>query len=263
MQKPTLRSTRGGVPKPISLALDVYEALAEAYAARIDTKPHNAYYDRPATLSLLPDVQGQRVLDAGCGPGAYAQWLVEHGAEVVALDVSPKMVGFARQRLGTRATVLQADFSQPLDFLPDASFDGVLSALALDYVLDWRAVFREFHRLLRRPGWFAFSVGHPFADYRRHNGGNYFDTELVEEEWTGFGTPARVRFYRRSLQEVLNPLLEAGFVLERILEPQPTEEFRQAAPDDYEELCREPGFLCVRAVKPTEWRQQGKGDNAP
>jgi SAM-dependent methyltransferase len=235
------------VTKPTPLALDAYEALAEAYAARIDTKPHNACYDRPATLSMLPDVHGKRVLDAGCGPGAYAQWLVEHGAEVVALDVSPKMVGFARKRLDTQATVLQADFSQPLDFLPDASFDVVLSALALDYVLDWQAVFREFHRLLRQPGWFVFSVGHPFADFARHNQGNYFATELVEEEWIGFGIPARVRFYWRSLQEVLNPLRAAGFVLDLILEPRPTEEFRQALPDDYQELCRQPGFLCVCA----------------
>ena len=233
---------------PVPVALDAYEVLAEAYAARIDTKPHNAYYDRPATLSLLPDVRGKRVLDAGCGPGAYAQWLVEHGAEVVAVDVSPKMVGFARKRLGDRATILRADFGQPLD-LPDASFDGVLSALALDYVPDWHAVFRQFHRLLRSSGWLVLSVGHPFADFVRHNEGNYFDTELVEEEWRGFGTPARVRVYRRPLQELLNPLLEAGFRLDRVLEPRPTEEFRQAAPEDYEELIRQPGFICVRAIK--------------
>lgn len=235
--------------KPKPLALDAYEALAEAYAARVDTKPHNAYYDRPATLSLLPEVRGKQVLDAGCGPGAYAQWLVDHGADLVALDVSPKMVGFARQRVGTQATVLQADFNQPLSFLPDASFDGVLCALALEYVLDWRAVFREFHRLLRCPGWFVFSVGHPFADFMRHGEGSYFDTELVEEEWGGFGTPTRVSFYRRSLQDLVNPLLEAGFVLDHILEPRPTEEFRLADPRDYEELCRQPGFLCVRALK--------------
>lgn len=55
---------------------DMYDALAEAYAARADTKPHNAYYERPATLSLLPDVVGKRVLDAGCGPGIYTEWLV-------------------------------------------------------------------------------------------------------------------------------------------------------------------------------------------
>ena len=240
-----------GTPKPAPLALEAYEKLAEAYAARVDTKPHNAYYDRPATLSLLPDVRGQWVLDAGCGPGAYSQWLVEHGAQVVAVDVSPKMVGFARRRLGDRATILQADFSQPLD-LPAASFDGVLSALALDYVRDWPAVFGQFHRLLRRPGWFVLSVGHPFADFKRHNEGNYFHIERVEEEWRGFGTPVRVSLYRRPLQELVNPLLEAGFVLERILEPRPTEEFRLAEPKDYEELSREPGFICVRALKPRE-----------
>jgi len=47
------------------IALQAYEALADAYAAHIDTKPHNAYHERPATPSLLPDVKGLRVLDAG------------------------------------------------------------------------------------------------------------------------------------------------------------------------------------------------------
>ena len=51
------------------LAFDAYERLAEAYSERVETKPHNAYYERPATLGLLPDVEGLRVLDAGCGPG--------------------------------------------------------------------------------------------------------------------------------------------------------------------------------------------------
>src|SRR5262249_42346110 len=53
--------------KPI--ALEAFNQLAEAYAARIDTKAHNAFYDRPAVLSLLPPVGGKRVLDAACGPG--------------------------------------------------------------------------------------------------------------------------------------------------------------------------------------------------
>ena len=65
------------------IALEAYEILAEAYASVIDTKPHNAYYERPATLSLLPEVGGMRVLDAACGPGVYAEWLVSRGAEVV------------------------------------------------------------------------------------------------------------------------------------------------------------------------------------
>lgn len=63
--------------KPIALA--AYETLAERYAALVDTKAANAYYERPSTLSLLPDVRGKRVLDAGCGPGSYSEWLVALG----------------------------------------------------------------------------------------------------------------------------------------------------------------------------------------
>src|SRR5262245_22999152 len=108
------------------IALGAYSRLADAYAARIDTKAHNACYDRPAVLSLLPLVEGRRVLDAGCGPGVYAEWLVRRGAEVVGVDVCPRMVELARLRLGCKATVVEADLERPLNFLPPASFDLVL-----------------------------------------------------------------------------------------------------------------------------------------
>jgi SAM-dependent methyltransferase len=231
------------------IALEAYEALAEPFAARVDTKPHNAYYERPATLSLLPDVQGKRVLDAGCGPGVYAEWLLNHGALVVGFDVSDKMVHLARQRLGTKADIQQADLGKPLDFLADASFDIVLSTLVLDYVKDWERLFREFFRVLRQHGHLIFSVGHPFADFMAHPQGNYFRTELIEYEFRGFGTPVRVPTYRRPLSALINPLLDVGFTLERLIEPTPIDAFRQTDPKDYAELSRQPGFLCVRARK--------------
>jgi len=232
------------------IALEAFEALAKAYAARVDTKPHNAYYERPATLSLLPDVEGKHVLDAGCGPGVYTEWLVEHGAaRVVALDVSPSMLAFARERLGGRAEIIRADLAEPFDFLEPSSFDIVLSALALDYVEDWSRVFREFHRVLCVPGILVFSIGHPFTDFLLHPSGDYFDTELVEYPWTGFGTPITMPSYRRPMSAVVGPLLEAGFALERLLEPIPTQRFKEEAPEDYEVLSRRPSFLCIRAVK--------------
>ena len=234
--------------KPI--AFDAYEALAEAYAAVVDTKPHNAYYDRPATLSLLPEVAGRRVLDAGCGPGVYSEWLTTHGAEVVAVDASPKMVELARRRLGAKADVRQADLSRPLTFLDGSSFDVVLSPLVLEYVEDWRGTLAEFYRVLRPGGHLVFSATHPFFDYLYFKSDDYFKTELVGAEWSGFeGVRVRMPSFRRSLEETINPLLEAGFRLERILEPRPTEEFKRADPKGYEELSRQPCFLCVRAVK--------------
>ncbi len=55
---------------------------------------------RDTLLSCLPaDLSGQRVLDAGCGTGAFAVAAARRGAEVVAIDLSPSLVQVARQRL--------------------------------------------------------------------------------------------------------------------------------------------------------------------
>ncbi len=233
------------------LGYETWENLAEAYAEKVETKAHNALYERPATLSLLPALQGKRILDAGCGPGVYAKILLQQGAEVVAFDRSPKMVALAEKRVGEAALVLQADFEEPLDFASDEEFDVVLSSLALDYVEDWHPIFNEFFRVLKSGGTLVFSVGHPFGGYRRfREDADYFQTEVKKETWTGFGFEIEVPFYRRPLSAIVNPLIAAGFVLERILEPVPLEEFKRSDPLDYEKLIKEPGFLCVRAQKP-------------
>src|SRR5438132_1133235 len=56
-------------------AIEAYEAIAERFAEHSETSAHNAFCERPATLSLLPEVRGMRVLDAGCGPGFYTERL--------------------------------------------------------------------------------------------------------------------------------------------------------------------------------------------
>src|SRR5947208_3677609 len=148
--------------KPI--AFDAYEQLADAYAARVDTKDYNAHYEMPAMLSLMPEVAGKQALDAACGPGRYAEWLVQHGAAAVtAFDVSPRMLANARRRLGTSVRIERADLNQTLGFLPDETIDLVVCALALDYVRDWRLPLREFHRALRASGVFIFSMEHPMS----------------------------------------------------------------------------------------------------
>lgn len=55
---------------------------------------------RDTLLSYLPaDLTGQRVLDAGCGTGALALEAARRGASVVAIDISPKLVALAQERL--------------------------------------------------------------------------------------------------------------------------------------------------------------------
>jgi SAM-dependent methyltransferase len=230
-----------------ALPQDAYDKIADAYAAITDTKPHNAYYERPATQSLIGDVKNKTILDIGCGPGAYSEWLVDRGAQVVAVDANEKMLSHARNRLGGRATYHLANMEEPLTFLGNNAFDGILSALAITYVRDHKALFAEFGRVLRDKGWFVFSTEHPFFSYRYFNIENYFDTREVRCDWTGFGGKVSMISYYHSLGEISEALSANGFLIERVLEPKPTKEFEKNNPEDYRELMRFPLFICIKA----------------
>jgi magnesium-protoporphyrin O-methyltransferase len=54
---------------------------------------------RQTLLSWLPaHLNGKRLLDAGCGTGAFAIEAARRGAQVVAIDVSPSLIKIARER---------------------------------------------------------------------------------------------------------------------------------------------------------------------
>ena len=226
-----------------------YDAIADVYAAGVDSAPYNALYERPATLALLPDVGGARVLDAGCAAGWYAVELARRGARVTGVDSSGTLLDYAKRRveaakLGDQIELHMADLSEPLDFIAGHTIDGIVSSLVLHYIRDWGPTLREFHRILRPGGWLLFSTHHPSADARRFEPQRYLDTELIDDYWKWVGT---VRFFRRPLSAVLQSIADAGFVIEKVAEPLPTEEFRRQKPKSYENALRWPDFLIVRA----------------
>jgi SAM-dependent methyltransferase len=223
-----------------------YDAIASRYAAGVDERPWNALYERPATLALLPDVGGKDILDAGCGPGWYADWLARNGARVVAVDYSPRMVKLAAERLGGRARVLQGDVSNLRNMVANETFDIILSSLVLHYVADLSVTFREWTRLLRPNGTLVFSTHHPIHQPSLLDPG-YLCTELIEEEWGWLGE--KMRYYRRPLRDLTEPLAAAGFVLERMSEPTPSEALKTKDPKGYDLLCRLPAFIFVRVRK--------------
>ena len=220
-----------------------YDAIADAYAAEIDDRPYNALYERPAMLSLLPEVSGARVLDAGCGGGWYTEQLLARGARVTAIDASARMVRHARQRLGDAAEVRVADLAD-LSFAQDASYDGIVSALVVHYLRDLRPAFTELRRVLKPGGWLLFSTHHPAAETAYFQPERYLDVEPVEDDWGWVGT---VRFFRRPMSDIVNSLADTGFAIERMVEPVPTDAFRQLKPEAYERQLRQPNFLLVLA----------------
>jgi magnesium-protoporphyrin O-methyltransferase len=93
---------------------------------------------RATLLSWLPaDLYGRRVLDAGCGTGALAVEAARRGAHVVAIDLSPKLVGLARERMPSDLRSGQIEF-QCGDMLDPAwgRFDHVVG---MDSLIHYRA----------------------------------------------------------------------------------------------------------------------------
>ena len=223
--------------------------MGTAYRAANDEGSFNAYYERPATISLMGNVTGLRVLEAGCGPGALTQWLVDHGATVTAIDVSPEMVRLAGQRVGDRAQILTADLAEPLTFLADASADLIVASLVLHYLADWTAPLSEFHRVLTPSGAVVFSTHHPAMDWQLHSPDDYFAVKQVTETWHKGGQPFEVTFWRRPLTAMTAAISGAGFVIDRLVEPDPSPELRQRHPQDYDKIRTRPGFLFFRLTK--------------
>jgi SAM-dependent methyltransferase len=234
--------------KPV--AFDVYEANAEFYAEYIKTSPTDAYLIRPANRALVPVMNGWRVLDAGCGAGINLQWLLDNGAkEIVGVDISPSMLAIARREAPAEQVALHlADLEQPLDFLDDSSFDMVYSSMAIHYLEDLNRLFTEFARLLKPGGYLVFSTHHPYNDHKRF-GGPYFETRLVTRTGQLGEKSYALPYYFRPLSAITEGLAQAGFLIERLTETKPTEEFRLADPEGYVKRMENASFLCARARK--------------
>jgi SAM-dependent methyltransferase len=223
--------------------------MAPAYGAANEEGPFNSYYERPATIALLGDVRGRRVLEAGCGPGVLTGWLADNGAAVTAVDVSPEMVRLARDRVGDRARIVVGDLCEPLAFAADASVDLVVASLVLHYLADWAGPLAEFHRVLAPRGAVVFSTHHPAMDWQLHSPEDYFAVKQVTEAWTKGGESFDVTFWRRPLVAMTEAISRAGFVIDQLVEPAPAAELRQRDPKSYDKIRMSPRFLFFRLVK--------------
>jgi SAM-dependent methyltransferase len=225
---------------------DAYNQLAAVWSSTTDEGPFNGFLERPALRALVPgDLQGAAVLDAGCGSGAQAQWLLEQGADVVGVDVSPRMIEEAERRCAGHGRFLVADLAEPLPLEP-RSVDGITCSLALHYIADWSVPLRSFASVLRPGGWAVISLDHPFGPRGPDQRGGYFDTELVSDTWHKGDVEVTQHFWRRPLSAVLSAFADAGFRVDRVAEPQPSAEALRLFPEDLGIAVGVPWFIVYR-----------------
>lgn len=209
----------------------------------------------PALRSMLLPLEGKRVLDLGCGFGAFARWAASAGAaSVLGLDLSEKMLARARASTPASNVIYRRANIEQLD-LPDDSFDLVYSSLALHYIEDFDAICAAVRRLLAAGGRFVFSVEHPIYTAPRNPG---WQTDAQGETiWplnayleqgkrvTDWLTPGVIKYHRTVASYVMT-LLTHDFTLFALDEWGPTAAHIAEHPEWADEVHR-PAFLLVGA----------------
>jgi cyclopropane-fatty-acyl-phospholipid synthase len=131
--------------------LDKRMAYTCAYWRDADTLDE-AQEDKLDLVCQKVDVRpGQRILDAGCGWGAFAQFAAErYGAEIIGVTVSPQQVKLARQRCdGLPVDIRLQDYREV-----DHRFDHIVSVGMFEHVgpKNYRTCLESFHRCLNDYG---------------------------------------------------------------------------------------------------------------
>ena len=225
-----------------------YDAMAAFYEGAVGDRLEDPV--DVAFFALLPDLKGRRVLDVACGHGRVSRELARRGASVVGLDISPALLERAREAEAQRPlgiTYVEADATSP-DALSDDRFQLVTCHFGLSDVDDVGAVVANVARWLEPEGSFVFSILHPCfpgwgddAPSSWAPGKGYFNEGWWLAKNSGFR--GKVGANHRMLSTYLNVLIESGFAIERLSEPEPEGDWvRRKNPS--EDLV--PAFLVVR-----------------
>lgn len=219
----------------------------------------NNLFEIPALFSMLPDLAGKKVLDLGCGFGEHCKRFVECGAEkVVGVDISEKMLQVAmEENSNPKITYL----NMPMEDISalQEKFDVVVSSLAFHYVEDFAGVIKNVYEKLNRGGVFVFSQENPLCTC--HSGGNRWTRDEngnklymnlanygVEGERESVWFVDNVKKYHRTFSTIANTLVDAGFTIEKMIEPLPDKELLEKYPD-YADLLHKPDFLLIKTRK--------------
>jgi len=217
----------------------------------------NKVMEELAIRSLMPDLSGKRVLDLGCGFGHVARYARSKGAaEVLALDISDRMIESARQATNDPAILYSVIAMQDIKPMP-GQFDVIISSMALHYIDDYAGVVKTMAQSLTAGGSFLFSIEHPIytsllkgwvlddAGKRVHWPVDRYHDES-ERRYTWFVD--NVLKYHRTVGTYLNTLMDNGLAIRRVLEPEVQPEFLTERPELSDE-SRRPPLLVVSAQK--------------
>jgi SAM-dependent methyltransferase len=182
----------------------------------------------PVLWAFAGDVSERTVLDAGCGTGYFSKKLRDHGALVIGIDFSERMIAIAR---GLYPELdFRVDDCAELRTIDDGHCDLVISNYVLMDTPNLRGTLAAFHRVLKPGGVAVLVLSHPCFPQDRatvsENGDEiwyrwsfpYFESRTcIDPPWAHF-TSEFISFHR-PLSDYWKAFMAAGFVVVDFEEP--------------------------------------------
>ena len=234
-----------------------FEGYSELRSREINA---NTMLEQPAMKDMLPDLNGNAVLDLGCGCGHNCVEFINSGAtRVIGVDISEKMLAVAKEE-SKNEKIEYINMSMTDISALDEKFDLVYSSLAFHYIEDFEKLCKDIYGLLNENGCLLFSQEHPLITATVDGNGHYNKDEngkKISYTFSNYNEPGErkthwyvdgVIKYHRTFSDTVNALAKAGFVIEKICEPQPKDWAMEKWPALYDEFIK-PSFLIVKARK--------------
>jgi SAM-dependent methyltransferase len=196
-----------------------WEHLGYWWLTELGSDPTYAEEISPMLLGLLDPKPGRRYLDLGCGEGTVMKAVGERGGLVVGCDLNPLLL----ERAKAHGPVVEARLPD-LSWVRPASFDGAYLGLVLEHIPDEGPLLAGAARALRSGGSLAMVINHPIftapdsSPMEEDDGetlwrpGRYFDRGFSDEP----AGEEKVRFYHRTMGELLTAASDAGWDLETL-----------------------------------------------
>ncbi|WP_163580563.1 class I SAM-dependent methyltransferase [Gracilibacillus saliphilus] len=218
---------------------------------------YNDFIEQPAIKSAISTLKDKTILDLGCGAGKFAKYCVDNGAsKVIGVDISRNMIEQAKKENENEKIEYICTPIEDLE-LQNQKFDLIISSLAVHYIKNYTNLIQKVRNLLSKNGEFIFSTEHPIVTARiemdnwlRDSNGeklhwaldNYQEEGKREHNWYVDG----VIVYHRTISTLINTLLDNGFILEKVIEPQSIPSGLEQMPKLVNEK-RRPSFIVIKS----------------
>ena len=208
------------------------------------------YFEKPTIAKILGVGinKNTRIIEAGCGEGRLVEYLLSLGAadkNIIGIDLSEYLLSIAEGRY-PKVKWIESSIGGEVEGIENDSTDLVTCSMVLNYLdnKQYKNFLRNCSKWLRDGGKILIVIPHPI---RMVSGlDKYFDRIKCNNK-TPWGEI--VTYYHRTITDYVNEVLDAGFEIKELVEPELSKKIKKDDIKSYNYYSKCPMRLVIWAVK--------------